>query len=139
MILIFLKNLQDQKDLLKKKKKVVTLKNEIMLLNGRQKVLNAFEIGIFPKTKKGEGLTSISDCVARVAKVSNRKVFNHKQLEILTLKQMFQRLPIVLAQVKVVNTSENLLNEIRQITHSLYRAKQITKKLYNNILNSIKF
>ena len=33
---------------------------------------------------------------------------------------MFQRLPIALAQVKVGNTSENLLNEIRQIIYSLY-------------------
>ena len=30
---------------------------------------------------------------------------------------MFQRLPIALAQVKPGNTSENLLNEIRQIIH----------------------
>ena len=51
---------------------------------------------------------------------------------------MFQRLPIALAQVKVGNTSENLLNEIRQITYYLYRAKEITKKVYNNIMNSIK-
>ena len=51
---------------------------------------------------------------------------------------MFQRLPIALAQVKAVNTSENLLNEMRQIICSLYRAKEITKKVYNNIMNSIK-
>ena len=61
-----------------------------------------------------------------------------KGLKILTPKQMLQRLPIVLAQVKVGNTSENLLNEIRQIIYSLYRAKEITKKVYNNIMNSIK-
>ena len=36
-------------------------------------------------------------------------------LKILTPNQMFQRLPIVLAQVKAGNNSENLLNEIRQI------------------------
>ena len=35
-------------------------------------------------------------------------------LQILTPKQMLQRLPIALAQVKTGNTSENLLNEIRQ-------------------------
>ena len=38
-----------------------------------------------------------------------------KVLKILTLKQMLQRLPIALAQVKVGNTPENLLNELRQI------------------------
>ena len=52
---------------------------------------------------------------------------------------MLQRLPIALAQVKAGNTSENLLNEIRQIMYSLYRAKEITKKVYNNKMNLIKF
>ena len=51
---------------------------------------------------------------------------------------MLQRLTIALAQVKAGNTSENLLNEIRQIIYSLYQAKEITKKMYKNILNSIK-
>ena len=57
--------------------------------------------------------------------------------EILTPKQMLQRLPIVLAQVKAGNNSESLLNEIRQIVYSLYQSKQITKKVYNNIIKSI--
>ena len=51
---------------------------------------------------------------------------------------MLQRLPIALAQVKAGNTSENLLNEIRQIVSSLFRENKITKKEYNNIMNSIK-
>ena len=41
-------------------------------------------------------------------------------------------------KLKAGNTSENLLNEIRQIIYSLYRGKEITKKVYNNIMNSIK-
>ena len=40
-------------------------------------------------------------------------------LKILTPKQMLQRLPIALAQVKAGNNSESLLNEIRQIVYSL--------------------
>ena len=51
---------------------------------------------------------------------------------------MFQRLPITLAQIKAGNASENLLNEIHQITYSLYQANKITKKVYNNVTNSIK-
>ena len=51
---------------------------------------------------------------------------------------MLQRLPIALAQVKVGNNSENLVNEIRQIVYSLYQSKENTKKLYNNIIKSIK-
>ena len=38
-----------------------------------------------------------------------------KWIKILTPKQMLQRLPIALAQVKAGNTSQNSLNEIRQI------------------------
>ena len=41
-------------------------------------------------------------------------------LKTLTPKQMLQRLPIVLAQIKACNTSEKLLNEICQIIHYLY-------------------
>ena len=59
-------------------------------------------------------------------------------LKILTPKQMLQRLPIALAQVKAGNNSQNLLNEIRQIVYSLYQTKEITKKVYNNIIKSIK-
>ena len=48
-----------------------------------------------------------------------------KGLKILTPKQMFQRLPIALAQVKAGNNSESWLNEIRQIVYSLYQSKEI--------------
>ena len=58
-------------------------------------------------------------------------------LKILTPKQIFQRLPIALAQVKPGNNSKNLLNEIRQIVYSLYQLKKITKKVYNNIIKSM--
>ena len=51
---------------------------------------------------------------------------------------MFQRLPIALVQIKSGNNSESLLNEIRQIVYFLYRLKEITKKVYNNIIKSIK-
>ena len=62
---------------------------------------------------------------------------NGTGLKVLTPKQMIQRLPIALAQVKAGNNSESLLNEIRQIVYSLYQSKQITKKVYNNIIKSI--
>ena len=58
---------------------------------------------------------------------------------------MDQRLPIdqllllcARKQVKAGDTSENLLNGIRQIIYFLYQAKEITKKIYNNIMKSIK-
>ena len=58
-------------------------------------------------------------------------------LKILTSKQMLQRLPIALAQVKAGNNSESLLNEIRKNVYSLYQSKKITKKVHNNIIQSI--
>ena len=50
---------------------------------------------------------------------------------------MLQRLPIALAQVKAGNNWESLFNEITQIVYSLYQSKQITIKVYNNIIKSI--
>ena len=61
-----------------------------------------------------------------------------ERVKILTPNQMLKRLPRALALVKAGNNSESLLNEIRQIDYSLYRSKEITKKVYNNIINSIK-
>ena len=58
-------------------------------------------------------------------------------IKILTPKQMLQRLPIALAEVQAGNNSESLLDEIRQTVYSLYQSKQITKKVYNNIIKSI--
>ena len=58
--------------------------------------------------------------------------------KILNTKRILQRLSVALAQVKAGNMSGNLLNQIRQIIYSLYWAKEITKKVYNNIMNSIK-
>ena len=52
---------------------------------------------------------------------------------------MFLRLPIAFVQVNVGNKYENLLNEICQVIYALFQEKEITNKVYNNIMNSIKF
>ena len=57
------------------------------------------------------------------------------RLKISTSTQILQKLSIALAHVKAGNTPKNLINEIRQIIYSLYCAKEITKKVYNNIIN----
>ena len=54
----------------------------------------------------------------------------------LTPKQILQRLPIALAQVKAGNNSESVINEIRQIVYSLYQSREITKKVNNSIIKS---
>ena len=59
-------------------------------------------------------------------------------LKILNNKQMLNRLPILLAQIEAGNNSIKLKNEARQILHSLYRLKVLTKTVYNNLIKSIR-
>ena len=56
----------------------------------------------------------------------NKKI-NKWNIEILTLKQMLQRVPIALATLKVDNISESILNEIRKVIYSLYWEKKLLK------------
>ena len=69
--------------------------------------------------------------------ISQVKATRGKGIKISTLKQILQRLPIALPEVKADNTSESLLNEIRQI-YQMYRTKEVTRKVYDSIMNSIK-
>ena len=72
-----------------------------------------------------------------ISENENRNKIIDIGLKILTPKEMLQRLPIALAQVKAGKNSKDLLNEIRQIAYYLYESKEITKKVYNNIIKSI--
>ena len=54
-----------------------------------------------------------------------------------TPNQMLSRLSISLAQLEAGNNSEELKNEIRQLLYSLYHSKNITKQVYNNLINPI--
>ena len=96
-----------------KKKNINTYESANAFYEVRGLTLNVFKSGIFPL-----------------------KTTQRKGLQILPPKQMLQRLPISLAQVQA--GKENLVNEIRQIIYYLYWAKEISKKIYNNIINSIK-
>ena len=70
-----------------------------------------------------------------------KKINNQEQqgqgLKILTPKQLITRLPILLAQIKAGNNSGKLKNEIRQIVYSLHRLKNLSKKIYNNMINTM--
>ena len=83
-----------------KKQKELNLKNVNTLLEGGELVLHAFNIEIF-----------------------SSKLTQGKGLKLLTPTQMFQKLPTALAQLKAGNT-DNSLNKIRQILHSLCLAKE---------------
>ena len=104
-----------------------TLKNLNILFNGRNDAINFIE---------DYGPVILE---ARKQATEEIKEQDGTGLKILTPKQMFQRLQIALAQVKIGNNSENSLNEIRQIVYSLYQSKVITKKVYNNIIKSIPY
>ena len=101
--------------------KKVFLKNLYKLFETTEILFDGFDSKIFSIKFKGSGILNT----------------DRSKLNILTPKQMLQRLPIALTQVKAGNNSENLLNEIRKIVYSLYQSKEITKKVYNNIIKSI--
>ena len=89
-------------------------------------------------------ITKIINLINDNAKIRSKAIYKSKQnenegkrLKILTPKEMLQILPIALAQVKAGNNLERSLNEIRQIVYSLYQSKQITEKVYTNIIKSI--
>ena len=58
-------------------------------------------------------------------------------LKIITPNQTPSRLPISLAQLQAGNNSEKLKNETRQLLYSLYRSKNMTKQVYNNLIKPI--
>ena len=68
----------------------------------------------------------IIDLSHNYSKIKSKSIYRSKhdetkgkELKILTLKQMLQRLPIALGQVKAGNNSQSLLNEIGKIVYSL--------------------
>ena len=67
----------------------------------------------------------------------NKQNQQRKGFKILTPQQMLSRLPITLAQLKAGNNSDKLKNEIRQLLYSLYRSNNMTKQVYNNLINYI--
>ena len=68
---------------------------------------------------------------------ADRKNQQGEGLKILTPNQMLSRLPISLAEVQAGNNSQKLKNEIRQLLYSLYRSKNMTKEMYNNLIKNV--
>ena len=123
----------------KSEEQKLALKNIILLYKSREAVIKLFNgySSIVSETKykttHGKGIPSMFAGVASVSKASD-----HSNLKILSPTKMLQRLPIAFAQLKTGNAFQNLLNEIRQMIYSLHQKKEITEKVYNNIMNSIK-
>ena len=70
-----------------------------------------------------EAINFYDNFTTRASEARNQARQEGEGLKTLTPKQMLQRLPIALAQIKVGNNSESLLNETRQIVYSLYQPK----------------
>ena len=58
-------------------------------------------------------------------------------LKIMIPSQLITRLPILLAQKQAGNSSQKLDNEIIQIIYSFYRSKNLSKTVYNRLINNI--
>ena len=95
------------------------------------------EIKKMPKeereTKKPDNIVKIVEEILKF----NKQYQEGQGIKILTPNQMLSRLPISLAQLQAGNNSEKLKNEIRQLLYSLYRSKNMTKQVYNNLMKPV--
>ena len=88
------------------------------------------------KEKEIEDPESIVEIVEEILKF-NEPNQQGQGIKILTPNQMLNRLPISLAQLQAGNNSGKLKNEIRQLFYSLYRSKNMTKQVHNNLTKHI--
>ena len=80
--------------------------------------------------------SEIVDIVEKIFEFNNQNQ-EGQGLKILTPNQMLSRLPISLARLKAGNNSEKLKNEIRQLLYLVYRSKNLSKTIYNGLINII--
>ena len=117
------KNTNKNKDLVNViKSRLVDLKNETKKM--------------FEDETEIEKPDEIVDIVEKILELNDQNQ-EGKGLKILTPDQTLSGLPISLAQLKVGNDSEKLKNEIIQLLYSLYRSKKLSKRIYNNLINTI--
>ena len=103
------------------------------------KILSLLQEIINPNDKKTDEQPDTTNMPELESEESAEQRTNQpgKGLNILTQNQMLSKLPITLAQLKAGNNSEKLKNEIRQLLYSLYRSKNMTKQVYNNLIKYI--
>ena len=112
-------------------------------------IIDAFKKGIFPyidgfqveketdEDTDEEMDTTIIPELESEESAAKRRNQQGQGIKILTPSQILRRLPISLAQLEAGNNSEKLKNEIRQLLYSLYRSKNITKQVYNNLIKLV--
>ena len=84
--------------------------------------------------EKPEEIVRVVEIILDFNKIKQQK---GQGIKILTPNQMLNRLPIALAQLQARNNSNKLKSEIRQLFYSLYRSKNMTRQVYNNLINYI--
>ena len=93
----------------------------------------------FKKLKKDVESDELKDIVKELeCSIFRYEELSGSGLKILTNKQTLNRLPILLAQIQAGNNSSKLKNEARKILYSLYRSKELTKTVYNNLIKAIR-
>ena len=131
-------NFQRPSDMLKFLYKANTNQNNelVSVINSGLKDLKEEIKEMSEEEKKFEKSDKIVKLVEEILRFNKQKQ-EGQGIKILTPNQMLSRLPISLAQLKAGNNSEKLKNEIRQLLYSLYRSKNITKQVYNNLMKPI--
>ena len=152
-----LNNNYNPKNKIKIKEKSDTLESAKILYSIKEDIINAFKKSIFTYIdgfqaekdtdedtdedtdgdKDEEMNTTIMTELGSEESAAERRDIQGKGIKILTPNQMLSRLPISLAQLQAGNNSGKLKNEVRQLLYSLYRLKNMTKQVYNNIINPI--
>ena len=128
------KKIQDDEDLLRSKKYRKGGKTWKLL-----DIIDGVKYAVFGPTCHSE--EKVSEIIGMPELETEDSAEQRKQqgqgVKILTPKQMLSRLPISLAQLQAGNNSQKLENEIRQLLHSLYRSKNLSKTIYNSLMNTI--
>ena len=124
-----LKTLYNLNDTKKNNQLVNTIKIRLNDLKNEIKKMSEDEI----KTEKPYKTVDIVEKILEF----NKQNQEGQSFTSLTPNQMLSRLPITLAQLKAGNNSEKLKNEIRQLLHSLYRSKKLTKQIYKSLTDMI--
>ena len=75
--------------------------------------------------------------VEKILRFNEQNQQKGQGIKILTSNQMLNRLPIALAQLQAGSNSNKLNNDIRQLSYSLYRSKNMSEQVYKSLIGNI--
>ena len=130
-------NFQGPNDMLRYLNKTNDIEKNNKLVNTINSGLKDLKEEIEKMSKEEKEIEDPESIVEIVEEIPKFNEQNQQGQGIKTPNQMLNRLPISLAQLQAGNNSEKLKNEIRQLLYSLYRSKNMTKQVYNNLIKHI--